>query len=158
MPKKKFCNECAPFTLVLQLMLQMVGSFCKGCPKLQIWEVSARHRQAKVNSTSQCNVKDVFLSRAARYEEVEHTSGNNKILACIFNFLQTSREVIQVRRSESKLSGSTCITTVMFPFLSSRVHWMVRLKKWMLYWPLEHSCTAVKGHNLLVLIELIILI
>ena len=59
--------------------------------------------------TSLCNVKDVFLSRAARYKEVEHTSGNNKILACIFNFLQTSKEVIQVRRSESTLSGSTCI-------------------------------------------------
>ena len=58
--------------------------------------------------TSLCNVKDVFLSRAARDKEVEHTSGNNKILACIFNFLQTSKEVIQVRRSESTLSGSTC--------------------------------------------------
>ena len=51
-----------------------------------------------MNSTFQCNVKDVLLSRGAgRYKEVENAVGNNWILACIFNFLQTSREVVQVR-------------------------------------------------------------
>ena len=32
---------------------------------------------------------------------------------------------------------------------SSRVHWVGRGEKWMLYWQLEFSCSDVKGHNLL---------
>ena len=71
------------------------------------------------------------MSRAARYRDAEQAMGNNRVLSCIFNFLQTSSGLIQVLASLSTFSA-----LIISPLLS-RVHWMLRGGKWMLYWQLE---------------------